>query len=115
MENSNTFMLIFRFEPNFEFQPTPEQLQEQKQQWSAFIGKLVKDGKFVNTNQLGFNGKKLSADLSVTEGINIADGKTLGGNMILKVDTIDEAIECAKGCPILKMGGTVEVRDIMPM
>jgi hypothetical protein len=28
---------------------------------------------------------------------------------------MEEATEMAKGCPILKMGGTVEVRDIIPM
>jgi len=115
MKNSKEFMMIFRFEPNASYQPTPEQLNEQQQQWGAFIGNIAIKEKLVSTRQLGFQGKRLTADLAVSEGINVADGQALGGNMIVKAHSIDEAIEMAKDCPILKMGGTVEVRDIMPM
>lgn len=108
-------MMIFRFEPNNEYQPTQEEQLAQQQQWGAFIGNLAIKEKLVGTNQLGFSGKRIGADLSVTEGINIAEGKTLGGNLIVRAKTIDEAVTMAKGCPILNMGGTVEVRDIIPM
>ncbi len=115
MSNSKNFMMIFRYAPNPDYQPTQEEQNQMHQQWGTFIGNLANSGKFVSTNQLGFNGKVLSADLSVAEGINIAEGHTLGGNMIVTAESIDEAIELAKGCPILHMGGTVEVRDILPM
>lgn len=115
MTDSKNFMMIFRFEPNNEYQPTQEEQQEQQQQWGAFIGNLAIKEKLVDTHQLGFSGKQLSADLSVSEGINISEGKTLGGNMIVRAKTMDEAVEMAKGCPILSMGGTVEVRDILQM
>ncbi len=115
MTNSKNFMMIFRFQPNPAYQPTQEEQNQMHQQWGAFIGNLAVTEKLVSTNQLGFNGKVLSADLAVADGINIAEGQTMGGNMIVKAQTIDEAIELAKGCPILHMGGTVEVRDIMPM
>lgn len=108
-------MMIFRFQPNNEYQPTQEELNQQHQQWGTFIGNLAISEKLVSTHQLGFNGKQLKADLSVAEGINISEGQTLGGNMIVRANTVDEAIEMAKDCPILKMGGTVEVRDILPM
>lgn len=108
-------MMIFRFEPNNEYQSTSEELAQQQQQWGTFIGNLAIAEKLISTNQLGFSGKQLHADLSVSEGINISDKQTLGGNMIVKAHTIDEAIEMAKDCPILQMGGTVEVRDIIPM
>lgn len=115
MENLKNYMMIFRFESNNEYQPTQEEQAEQHQQWGAFIGNLAIKEKLVGTNQLGFSGKQISADLSVAEGINVAEGKTLGGNMIVRAKTIDEAVEMAKDCPILNMGGTVEVRDIIPM
>lgn len=115
MKNLKNFMMIFRFEPNNEYQPTLKEQEQQHQQWGAFIGNLAIKEKLVGTNQLGFTGKQLSADLSVSEGINISEGKTLGGNMIVRAKTIEEAVEMAKDCPILKMGGTVEIRDILPM
>lgn len=107
--------MIFRFEPSNDYQPTATEQAQQEQAWGAFIGNLAISEKLVSTNQLGFSGKQLNADLSVTEGINVAGGQTLGGNMIVRANTVDEAVEMAKACPILSMGGTVEVRDILPM
>jgi YCII-related domain len=90
MEKQKEFMLLFSFEPNSSYQPT-------------------------EAHQLGFEGKQIAADKSVTEGINIANNKTLGGNMIVKANSLDEAVLIAQDCPILQMGGSVEVRSINPM
>ena len=37
----------------------------------------------------------------------------IGGYLICKTDTIDDALKLAEGCPVLKDGGHVEVRDVM--
>jgi len=108
-------MMLFRFEPNSEYQSTAEEMNEQHQQWGAFIGNLAIKEKLVSTYKLGFNGKQLQSDLTVSEGINISDGKTLGGNMIVKAQSMEEAVELSKACPILKMGGSVEIRNLLEM
>ncbi len=114
MTNTQEFMLLFRFEPTNE-QPTPEQLQEMQKQWGEFIGNIAMQGKLVSTHQLGFEGMQVFADHTTQEGIQIAEGQTMGGNMILKAESMEVATELAKKCPILLMGGTVEVRSIIPM
>jgi hypothetical protein len=114
MPQTSQFMLLFRFEPGNE-QPTPEQMQEMHKQWGEFIGSIAMQGKLVSTYQLGFEGMQIAADGTIDEAINIAEGKTLGGNMVLMADTMEVATELAKNCPILLMGGTVEVRNILPM
>lgn len=115
MKDSKNFMMIFRFEPNFDYQPTQEDLEQQEKVWGQFIGNLAIQEKLVGTNQLGFEGLQVNHEMEVSEGITISEGKTIGGNMIVKAKTIQEAAEMAKACPILQMGGTVEIRDIMPM
>lgn len=115
MEDLRSFMMLFRFEPKTGHQPTKEELDQQRQQWGSFIGNLAIKEKLVSTYQLSFEGKRLSSDLSISEGIDMSAGMTLGGNMIVKTKTLDEAVELAKDCPILKIGGTVEVRSIRPM
>ncbi|NJN34209.1 MAG: hypothetical protein HC817_08145 [Saprospiraceae bacterium] len=115
MTESTEFMLLFRFEPNASYQPTETEMAESHQAWGQFIGKLAMEERLVSTHQLGFSGKQIFADSSVHEGINIAEKLTLGGNLILKASNLDQAVELAKSCPILAMGGTVEVRDITPM
>jgi hypothetical protein len=115
MTQSNEFMLLFSFEPNFTYQPTESDMAEMQQSWGQFIGGLAIQERLVSTHQLGFEGKRITADQAVHEGINIANNMTLGGNMIVKANDLDHAVEMAKGCPILAMGGTVEVRNITPM
>ena len=114
MTQLKEFMLLFRFEPSNE-QPTTEQLQEMQKHWGEFIGTIAMQGKLVSTHQLGFEGKKIFANQTTEDGLHIAEGETLGGNMVLKAESIEVATELAKKCPILFMGGTVEVRNIMPM
>jgi hypothetical protein len=115
MEQKNEFMFVFRLEPNPNFQPTEADLAEMHQTWGAFFGGIAGQGKLVSTFQLGFEGKLIAADKTVTDGIYIASNETISGNMVVNADTIEEATEMAKLCPILQMGGTIEVRSIQPM
>ena len=114
MTQKQEFMLLFRFELSNQ-QPTPEQLQEMGKQWGEFIGNIAMQGKLVSTYQLGFEGTKIFADQKTEEGFHIAEGQMIAGNMVLKAESMEVATELAKKCPILLIGGTVEVRSINPM
>lgn len=115
MVQKKEFMLLFRFEPSNDYQPTETEMNEMHQQWGAFIGNIAIQEKLVSTHQLGFEGVQISSDLYISEGIHIANKQTLGGNIIVKAASMSEAVEMAKGCPIIQMGGSVEVRNIQPM
>jgi len=115
MEKTKEFMLLFRFEPDFSQQPSADELSSQQQQWGAFIGNLALQEKLVSTHQLGFEGRQLNGSLEISEGIHMAGNETVGGNLVVMANSIDAATEIAKGCPILAMGGRVEVREILPM
>jgi len=115
MKAEQKFMMIFRFSPNPEYQPTKEEMEQMQQEWGSFIGGIASQGKLDSTHQLGFDGKQIAANLSITDGILISESKTISGNMIVIANSLDEAVEMAKGSPILKMGGSVEVRNIIPM
>jgi hypothetical protein len=109
------FMLIFRNDYNPSFKPSPEQMQASIKQWQDWIGGIAAQGKFVNTNRLGFEGKTLKPNNVITDGPYAEVKEILGGYLILKADTLDEAVALAKGCPILFIGGHVEVRDILKL
>lgn len=114
MTQNQEFMLLFRYAATNEM-PSAEQMQEMQQQWGAFIGGIAAAGKLINTYQLGFEGNTISADGNINEGPYSDEGILLSGNMMIKADGLHEATEIAKGCPILKMGGEVEIRSIIPM
>jgi hypothetical protein len=114
MTQLKEFMLLFRYEPGND-EPTQAQLQEMHKHWGEFIGGIAMQGKLVSTHQLGFEGNKILANQSTEEGFHIAEGQAIGGNMVLKSESLESATELAKKCPILFMGGTVEVRAVVPM
>lgn len=115
METKKEFMLLFRFEPNFNYQPTTSELNQLHQSWGSFIGNIAIQEKLVSTHQLGFEGTQIFANKTAKNGIHVASNQTLGGNMIVKANSIGEATQIAKKCPILTMGGSVEIRSIQTM
>ncbi len=115
MKNEQIFMMVFRYTPNFEKIPNEQEIAEMREQWGAFIGNLAITEKLVSTYQLGFESQLIATDGTVSKEIYYSDSKAISGNMIVKANSIDEATEMAKASPILKAGGTVEVRSIIPM
>lgn len=108
-------MMLFRFSPNFDYRPTETERAQMRAQWGSFIGHIALTEKLVSTHQLGFEGKQIATTRSVSDGLVVQENQTLGGNMIVKANSLEEATEMAMDCPILAMGGTVEVRSIIPM
>jgi hypothetical protein len=109
------FMMIFRTEPMGDYTPTPDEMQAGIKQWQDWIGGIAAQGKFVGTNQLGYTGKTIHADGVITDGPYAELKEIVGGYVFVKAENYDEAMEMAAGCPILFMGGKVEVRDIMEL
>lgn len=114
MESVKEFMLLFRMTPSTQ-QPTQEQLKAMHQQWGAFIGQIAGEGKLVNVSRLGFESAVIAADKNVEHVLFIEGKMAVSGNLTLKAENIEEAIELAKRCPVLFAGGTVEVRPTLPM
>jgi hypothetical protein len=109
------FMMIFRQTPVTDFQMSPEQMQAEIKKWQDWIGGIAAQGKFVSTNQLGFEGKTLLPNKTITDGPYAEVKEIVGGYIIVKTNSIDDAVKLAEGCPIVLTGGHVEVRDIMKL
>lgn len=108
-------MMIFRSEPINPSQMSPEQMQANIKLWQEWIAGIAAQGKFVGTNQLGREGKTLKPNNVVTSGPYAEIKEIVGGYIIVKTENIDEALKLAAGCPVLQVGGNVEVRDVMQM
>lgn len=107
-------MMLFHSEPNPDLNPTPEQIQEEVKAWHDWIGGIGAQGKLKNPGEaLGFIGKTMHADGSITDGPYAELKEILGGYIVVSAENVEEAIALGKGCPVLKDGGKVEVRDIM--
>lgn len=106
-------MMIFRNDYNPSFKPSPEQMQASIKQWQDWIGGIAAQGKFLSTNRLGFEGKTLKPNNVITDGPYAEVKEIVGGYILVKATNIDEAMKLAEGCPILNIGGHVEVRNVL--
>jgi len=106
-------MLIFRHQDGRKV-VSPEQIQIWMQQTMDWMTTISKKNKLVGSNGLTFEDAKVVEHKSVVTNGPFGEIKeTIGGYVIVKVDSIDEAVEFAKGCPVLQgEGNTVEVRKI---
>jgi hypothetical protein len=108
------FMMIFRNEKNENAEtPSQEQMQAVMKQWQAWIKSIAQKGHFSSTNRLLSEGKTLKSNQSVSDGPYAEVKEVVGGYLNVKADSLEQAIELAKGCPGLQMGSTVEVRAVM--
>ena len=109
------FMMLFHSEPDPNMEPTPEEVEAEIKEWMDWIGGIGAQGKLKNPGEaLGFEGKTLHADGSITDGPYAEVKEIVGGFIIVNAETLDEATALAKGCPGLANGGKVEIREVMP-
>ena len=110
------YMMIFRNEKNEDGEmPSAEQMQAVMKQWQNWIGGIVAQGKYSGTNRLLPEGKTIKSNKVITDGPYVEGKEMIGGYLIVKANSLDEAVEMAKSCPNLIYGGNVEVRSVMPI
>ena len=107
------FMLIFRHEDGKKV-ASPEQIQVWMKQTMDWIGDIAAQNKFSGGNGLPFENSKVVWHNNVVTNGPFGDIKeTIGGYIVVKAASVDEAVEFAKGCPVLQgEGNSVEVRKI---
>jgi len=109
------FVLIFRNSVNEGFKPSPEQMQQVLTEWMSWMSSIDAQNKLASRgNRLSMSeGKTVKPGDVVTDGPYTEVKEFINGYIVVKTATIDEAVALAKGCPILKMGGHVEVRKVV--
>jgi hypothetical protein len=96
---------------------SPAEGQETMQKWMAWMKELGEKGLLKAVGSpLEKTGKLVSGQSKVVSDGPFAEAKdVIGGYTLVTAKGIDEAVEASKGCPILLVGGAVEVRPILQM
>jgi hypothetical protein len=107
------YALIMRHEDGLKV-ASPEQIQVWMKQTMDWIGGISAQNKFVSGTGLLFADAKIVKSNNVVTNGPFGDIKeTIGGLIIVKAETLEEAIEFAKGSPVLQgEGNSVEVRKV---
>ena len=111
------FALIFRMSNPTEPAPqvTPAEMQERMNSWSNWMGSIAARDRLADGgHRLGIRESKTVAPGNVvTDGPYTEVKEFINGYIVVKASSVDEAVEMAKGCPIIFGGGKVEVRPLV--
>jgi hypothetical protein len=106
--NSNEFVFLFR-QPVLNH--SPEKAAEVHKKWLDWVGGIAAQGKLAsNGMHLTPDGSVLKTGGVITDGPFVEIREILGGFIVVKADSMDDAITLAHGCPGLDFGGSVEIR-----
>ncbi|HEY4205493.1 MAG TPA: YciI family protein [Puia sp.] len=112
------FALIFRVNGDVTSASTditPAQMQERMTYWNNWMGSIAaRDRLSSSGHRLGIKeSKTVAPDNVVTDGPYAEVKEFINGFIIVKAQSVDEAVEMAKSCPILFGNGKVEVRPLV--
>ncbi len=97
-----------------EVSPSPEQMQKTMEKWMAWFKELGESGHMKNPGHpLEHTGKVVKGkQKAVIDGPYAEAKDVIGGFTLIEAKDLAQATELSKGCPILDVGGSVEVRPI---
>lgn len=91
-----------------------EQASAVRAKWTTLTDQWKTDGIFVTSFVFPGESYVVSGDSTVINEEVISNGLRVISSIVLKASNFEEALILAKKCPILKQGGTVEVREVQP-
>jgi hypothetical protein len=111
------FMYLFRTDPASYRSMSPEQMQQTMKKWMDWKDTLEKNGHIKQLGErLDGTGKVVRGKTrTVTDGPYVEVKDSIQGYMLVQARDMDQALELARGCPVLEGGGSVEVRPFVSM
>jgi len=110
----NEFLIaIHRDMKSKDASPSPEQMQAAIKPFQDWIGGIAAQNKLVSPPKRWDTVGRVVKQDTVTDGPYAEIKESLGGMILIRAESYDEAVAIARECPILQWGATVEVRMAM--
>jgi hypothetical protein len=107
-------LLIHRDLKSKDASPSPEQMQQAIKPFQDWIGGIAAQNKLViPPRRWDIDGRVIKQG-HVLNGPYAEIKESVGGMIMIRASDYDEAVEIAKGCPVIQWGATVEVRMAIP-
>ncbi|WP_254562023.1 YciI family protein [Dyadobacter diqingensis] len=112
----NEFLIVIHRDlTSKDAKPSPEQMQAAIKPFQDWIGGIAAQNKLVTPpKRWESEGRVVSQNNVVTNGPYAEIKESIGGMILIRASDYDEAVEIAKGCPIIQWGAKVEIRRAVP-
>jgi hypothetical protein len=92
---------------------TGQELKQHRENWNNWFAKYKKSGNFSGGSALSLNGKLIKGEnAGVINDIHKVGTEIIGGYLLLKAETLNEAVEIAREIPVFEFDGYLEVREL---
>jgi|SRR3569833_1008168 len=106
------FLLVFQ--KDYQIQLTPKQLQNHLKNYQEWLLNLaVNDMLASKLQRWDDKGRVIKGDQKIIAGPFTESEKSIEGLLIVYAACYEEAKEIAEGCPVLELGGLVEIRMVI--
>lgn len=107
------YIVLFREPDGRTNTHTEAQIEKHQLNWKTWFEKWGKEGKLSGGSGLTLNGKIIQGiDANITDGVHSVGTEIIGGFLLLKAESLDEAAAIAASCPIYEFDGYAEVREL---
>lgn len=106
------FVMIIRLEQLPEINFPPEEMQAGMAVWEKWVNGIIARGILVSRgNRLSDHGRTIRDGKVVTNGPFVETKEIIGGYLIIRANSIDEAADIAKSAPLVG-SGSIEIRGL---
>ena len=106
------FVMIIRLEQLPEVNFSPEEMQAGMAVWEKWVSDIIaRDILISRGNRLSDDGRTIRGGKVVTNGPFVETKEIIGGYLIIRANSIDEAADIAKSAPLVGTG-SIEIRGL---
>lgn len=111
------YLFLFRGGDGGTLKKSSEAWQAHMQKWMLWMKGLADQGQLLGAQPLDIGGRQVTGNNRVISDGPFIEGKEMvAGYLMCQANSYDDAVEIAKGCPILEFDdGKVEVRQIQEL
>jgi hypothetical protein len=110
------YMLLLHETPSDFSNVSAEEMQQVIAEYVAWRRKIEAEGKYAGGEKLKDEGGRhvsmRNGKARAVDGPYAEAKEVMGGYFVINAADYDEAVETSKGCPHLKYGGWIEIREI---
>lgn len=105
------YLVLFREPDGRTEKHSDEEISAHQASWKRWMETYGKAGNLAGGSGLTLNGRIIKGG-EVENTLHRNGTEIVGGFLLLKADSLDEATAIAKSCPIFEFGGYAEVREM---
>jgi hypothetical protein len=106
------FVMIIRLEDLPEIKFSPEEMQAGMTVWEKWVDDIIARNILVSRgNRLSDDGRTIRGGKVITNGPYVETKEIIGGYLIIRANSIDEAADIAKSAPLVG-NGSIEIRGL---